>query len=91
MIKISFLFILFQFGNLIGGSFHPSLLFQFGNVLLAQDNHSHVHGHEENQSNKVEYLSFKDTFLGSEDNFQVCYPKDHRNFFYMIYDLNTTL
>ncbi|MCW8939540.1 MAG: SpoIIE family protein phosphatase, partial [Flavobacteriales bacterium] len=69
LIKISFLFILFQFGN----------------VLLAQDNHSHVHGHEENQSNKVEYLSFKDTFLGSEDNFQVCYPKDHRNFFYMIF------
>ncbi|MCW9041223.1 MAG: SpoIIE family protein phosphatase [Flavobacteriales bacterium] len=69
LIKISFLFILFQFGN----------------VLLAQDNHSHVHGHEENQSNKVEHLSFKDTFLGSEDNFQVCYPKDHRNFFYMIF------
>lgn len=69
LIRISFLFILFQFGN----------------VLLAQDNHSHAHEHGENQSNKVEHLSFKDTFLGSEDNFQVCYPKDHRNFFYMIF------
>ncbi len=69
LIRISFLFILFQFGNL----------------LLAQDNHSHAHEHEENQSNKVAHLSFKDTFLGSEDNFQVCYPKDHRNFFYMIF------
>jgi len=71
ILKIAFLFILFQYGN----------------VLLAQHNHdhSHAHEHEEDQSNKVEHLSFKDTFLGSEDNFQVCYPKDHRNFFYMIF------
>lgn len=60
---------------------------QYGNLLVAQHNHdhSHTHEHEEDQSNKVAHLSFKDTFLGSEDNFQVCYPKDHRNFFYMIF------
>lgn len=65
LLKIAFLFILFQYGN----------------VLLSQ----HTHEHNEDQPNKVEHLSFKDTFLGSEDNFQVCYPKDHRNFFYMIF------
>ncbi|HLU85111.1 MAG TPA: hypothetical protein VKZ45_06540, partial [Vicingaceae bacterium] len=50
-----------------------------GNLIIAQHNHSHPHEHEENSSNKVEHLSFKDTFFGSENNFQVCYPKDHRN------------
>ncbi len=56
-----------------------------GNLIIAQHNHSHSHEHEENSSNKVEHLSFKDTFFGSENNFQVCYPKDHRNFFYAIF------
>ena len=32
----------------------------------------------------TKHLSFKDTFFGSEDMFQVCYPKEHRNFFYFI-------
>lgn len=30
------------------------------------------------------HLSFYDTFFGNEEDFQVCYPKDHRNFFYSI-------
>lgn len=32
----------------------------------------------------VKHLSFSDTFFGSEDMYQVCYPKDHRSFFYSI-------
>ncbi|MBS1646594.1 MAG: SpoIIE family protein phosphatase [Bacteroidetes bacterium] len=34
-----------------------------------------------------EHLSFKDTFLGDEDMYQVCYPKGHRTFFYFIFFL----
>lgn len=32
----------------------------------------------------VKHLSFSDTFFGNEDLYQVCYPKDHRSFFYSI-------
>jgi len=31
-----------------------------------------------------EHLSFKDVFFGNEDAFQVCYPKNHKVFFYNI-------
>ena len=41
----------------------------------AQHNHE---GHE------VEHLTFWDTFFGSEEDFMVCYPKDHQSFFYAI-------
>ncbi len=30
------------------------------------------------------HLSFNDVFFGNEDAFQVCYPKDHKTFFYNI-------
>ena len=33
---------------------------------------------------KKQHLSFIDTFFGTEEDYQVCYPKDHRNFFYSI-------
>lgn len=32
----------------------------------------------------TKHLTFSDTFFGSEDMYQVCYPKDHRSFFYAI-------
>lgn len=32
----------------------------------------------------TKHLSFNDVFFGSEDAFQVCYPKDHKVFFYNI-------
>lgn len=44
-------------------------------VNLAQHDHE---GHQ------VEHLTFWDTFFGSEEDFMVCYPKDHQSFFYAI-------
>ncbi len=32
----------------------------------------------------TKHLTFSDTFFGNEDMYQVCYPKDHRSFFYSI-------
>lgn len=32
----------------------------------------------------IKHLSFNDVFFGSEDAYQVCYPKDHKTFFYNI-------
>ena len=29
-------------------------------------------------------LTFSDTFFGNEETYQVCYPKEHRTFFYGI-------
>jgi len=37
-----------------------------------------------NQSNFTKHLTWSDTFFGSEDMYQVCYPKDHRSMFYAI-------
>ncbi|MES2836436.1 MAG: SpoIIE family protein phosphatase [Bacteroidota bacterium] len=64
-----------------------SLLFLFLSfcqfqIVTAQDSHFKDH------------LGFKETFFGNEEDHQVCYPKDHRNFFYSIFGfalLATTL
>lgn len=32
----------------------------------------------------TKHLTWSDTFFGNEDMYQVCYPKDHRSFFYSI-------
>lgn len=32
-----------------------------------------------------QHLTFNDTFFGNEDAYQVCYPKEHRTFFYGIF------
>lgn len=40
------------------------------------------------------HIGFSETFFGNEEDYQVCYPKDHKNFFYAIIGfgiLSTTL
>ena len=37
-----------------------------------------------NQAHFTKHLTWGDTFFGSEDMYQVCYPKDHRSMFYFI-------
>lgn len=37
-----------------------------------------------NQPQFTKHLTLSDTFFGSEDMYQVCYPKDHRSMFYFI-------
>lgn len=37
------------------------------------------------EGNFKKKLSFKDTFFGNEEDYQVCYPKEHRTFFYMVF------
>jgi len=40
------------------------------------------------------HIGFSETFFGNEEDYQVCYPKDHKNFFYSIIGfglLSTTL
>lgn len=37
-----------------------------------------------NQPHFTQHLTWSDTFFGSEDMYQVCYPKDHRSMFYFI-------
>lgn len=37
-----------------------------------------------NQPHFTKHLTWSDTFFGSEDMYQVCYPKDHRSMFYSI-------
>ena len=37
-----------------------------------------------NQPHFTKHLTWSDTFFGSEDLYQVCYPKDHRSMFYSI-------
>ena len=37
-----------------------------------------------NQPHYTKHLTWSDTFFGSEDMYQVCYPKDHRSMFYSI-------
>ena len=36
------------------------------------------------QSHFTKHLTWSDTFFGSENMYQVCYPKDHRSMFYFI-------
>ncbi|MDP2385291.1 MAG: SpoIIE family protein phosphatase [Bacteroidota bacterium] len=31
------------------------------------------------------HIGFSETFFGNEEDYQVCYPKDHKNFFYSIF------
>jgi serine phosphatase RsbU (regulator of sigma subunit) len=37
-----------------------------------------------NQPHFTKHLTWSDTFFGSEDMYQVCYPKDHRSMFYSV-------
>lgn len=37
------------------------------------------------EGNFKKKLTFKDTFFGNEEDYQVCYPKEHRTFFYTIF------
>lgn len=39
---------------------------------------------EKTNEHLKQHLTFTDTFFGNEEDYQVCYPKDHRNFFYSI-------
>lgn len=45
------------------------------------------HIHDEHIDQRVEHLTFYDTFFGEENMNQVCYPKDHQSFFYVIFGL----
>ncbi|MBI3518722.1 MAG: SpoIIE family protein phosphatase [Bacteroidetes bacterium] len=38
----------------------------------------------ETQPHFTSHLTWSDTFFGNEDMYQVCYPKDHRTYFYFI-------
>lgn len=49
----------------------------FGNLFSQLDS-------LKNQSHYKDHLTWSDTFFGSEDLYQVCYPKDHRSMFYFI-------
>lgn len=51
------------------------LLFLTG-ILFAQETF---------KGNLKKHLSFSDTFFGNEEDYQVCYPKEHRTFFYGIF------
>jgi len=48
-------------------------------IVLSQHHHD---------GNEVEHLNFWDTLFGSEEEYQVCYPKDHQSFFYAIFALS---
>lgn len=37
------------------------------------------------KGNYKKHLDFSDTFFGNEEDYQVCYPKEHRTFFYAIF------
>lgn len=45
------------------------------------------HNHDEHLDQRVDHLTFYDTFFGEENMNQVCYPKDHQSFFYVIFGL----
>lgn len=57
--------------------------------------HDHSHSHdttailsaEEAAKLNKNKLNFFDVLRGSEENFKVCYPKDHRNYFFSIFGL----
>lgn len=40
---------------------------------------------QETHGNFKKHLTFSDTFFGNEENYQVCYPKEHRTFFFSIF------
>ena len=52
--------------------------------LLFGISHQSFSQHQHDEGSKIEHLTFSDTFFGNEDDYQVCYPKDHRSFFYFI-------
>lgn len=59
-----------------------AVLFFFANsgfFLFAQQDVS--------EEKRVDHLTFYDTFFGEEGLNQVCYPKDHQNFFFAIFGL----
>lgn len=45
------------------------------------------HDHEDHLDQRVDHMTFYDTFFGEENMNQVCYPKDHQSFFYVIFGL----
>lgn len=57
------------------------ILLIFGGVVFSQDSLS-------GQFKK--HLTFSDTFFGNEEDYQVCYPKEHRTFFYGIFFASAT-
>ncbi len=46
---------------------------------------ANVRSQESFKGNFKKHLTFKDTFFGNEDDYQVCYPKEHRMFFIGIF------
>lgn len=53
----------------------------FSSVVFSQD---------EFNGNYKKHLTFSDTFFGNEEDYQVCYPKEHRTFFYGIFFASAT-
>lgn len=51
-----------------------AVLFFSATLALAQQSDEHFKKH----------IGFMETFFGDEQDYQVCYPKDHKNFFYSI-------
>jgi len=68
------------------------LTFILSNHCLA---HDHLHNHDTTEVLSAEEaaklnknkLNFFDVLRGSEENYKVCYPKDHRNYFFSIFGL----
>jgi serine phosphatase RsbU (regulator of sigma subunit) len=57
--------------------FLPLLLLLFAGTGNAQKDTTH-------NEHLKSHIGFMDTFFGDEQDYQVCYPKDHKNFFYSI-------
>ncbi|MBK6522481.1 MAG: SpoIIE family protein phosphatase [Bacteroidia bacterium] len=53
-----------------------ALIFILAHFLLSAQQH---------QGTYKNHLTFNDTFFGNEEAYQVCYPKEHRTFFYSIF------
>lgn len=67
-------------------------VFLFESSIFAHDHlHNHdttvVLSHEEAAKLNKNKLNFFDVLRGSEENYKVCYPKDHRNYFFSIFGL----
>lgn len=43
---------------------------------------------QKHSGTEIDHLTFYDTFFGSENEFMVCYPKDHQGFFFAIIALS---
>lgn len=56
-------------------------------VLLVFNSFLSFSQHNHDEEKRVDHLTFYDTFFGEEGLNQVCYPKDHQNFFYAIFGL----